>query len=186
MKICINCKKSKSLKEFPWKNKKKGRLNARCKQCVSKYQKDYYNSNRKKLLLQCKEYRSLNIEEIKQKKYWKKRSVERNIISREWALNNPERTKAITNASDHRRRTKLINHIEISATTDEIFDLKKNSTNCFICGCEFDENKHKKSLEHIIPVGVGGSNSLYNLRITGLSCNLARPKDGIDLSLLIA
>jgi 5-methylcytosine-specific restriction endonuclease McrA len=40
---------------------------------------------------------------------------------------------------------------------------------------------NSKHLDHIIPVVMGGTHTMGNVRIICRTCNLSRPKDGSDL-----
>lgn len=44
MKECIECKQTKSLDEFPWRNKSKGVKHSRCKICSTAYNREYYKN----------------------------------------------------------------------------------------------------------------------------------------------
>jgi 5-methylcytosine-specific restriction endonuclease McrA len=39
---------------------------------------------------------------------------------------------------------------------------------------------NSKELDHIVPLGVGGTHTVGNVRIICRDCNLRRPKDGSD------
>lgn len=44
-KVCSKCKEEKPLSEFHFRNKAKGKRNSCCRQCVTKYSKEYYHQN---------------------------------------------------------------------------------------------------------------------------------------------
>lgn len=48
MKKCSKCKEEKSLEEFSWKNKSKGKKASEYKECHRKMRKIYYNNNSEK------------------------------------------------------------------------------------------------------------------------------------------
>lgn len=68
--------------------------------------------------------------------------------------------------------------------------LRKTSTVCALCGMPIDKslrypNPMSISIDHIIPVALGGRSTIDNLQATHLICNkekgkkvLARPQDG--------
>lgn len=64
MKQCNKCKNNKSLSEFPWKNKKTGRLHSKCKKCVSADSRLWYSHNKtkhkKNVEQNNQKYRSIN------------------------------------------------------------------------------------------------------------------------------
>lgn len=41
---------------------------------------------------------------------------------------------------------------------------------------------NSKQLDHILPLNIGGTHTVGNVRIICRTCNLARPKDGSDLA----
>ena len=58
-KKCSNCKETKSVDEFNWKNKQKGIRNSRCKSCIKLYRKSYYESyDRDKQINRIRQYQS--------------------------------------------------------------------------------------------------------------------------------
>lgn len=46
-KICNRCQKTKVIDEFNWKNRKKGTRQGECRTCKAKFQKAWYEKNRK-------------------------------------------------------------------------------------------------------------------------------------------
>jgi hypothetical protein len=48
MRQCVGCGRRKRKKDFSFKCRKSGRLQARCKSCTSSYSRDHYKKNREK------------------------------------------------------------------------------------------------------------------------------------------
>lgn len=202
MKICNTCEECRPFSDYHKDKYQRDGLCPKCKICKSKYMSKYYEDNKKQIVLsregyaaewyienrerileKHKNYYYENIEKIRAAKYHLNQNdnVKR---AREWEKKNPERNKEIRLAASHRRRAKLKNcNTEFDATTNEIANLKRESTRCFICGNLYDSDRIK-TLEHIVPVDRQGTNALYNLTITCKPCNCSRPKDGSDLCLL--
>jgi len=71
----------------------------------------------------------------------------------------------------HRRR------VRISATSDvsnaEIADLRRSRKTCPNCGCRFS-SRNPATIEHIIPLALGGTHTRDNLRLWCRSCNSSR------------
>lgn len=71
----------------------------------------------------------------------------------------------------HRRR------VRISATSDvsnaEIADLRRSRKTCPNCGCRFS-SRNPATIEHIIPLSLGGTHTRDNLRLWCRSCNSSR------------
>lgn len=49
-KVCKVCGKEKSLDQYSWRNKKRGRKHGHCKVCHSAYRKQHYQTNQEKYL----------------------------------------------------------------------------------------------------------------------------------------
>ena len=61
--------------------------------------------------------------------------------------------------------------------------LRSKTRKCRICGTYLTskpDRPNSKHLDHIIPINVGGTHTIGNVRIICRTCNLARPKDGTD------
>lgn len=69
----------------------------------------------------------------------------------------------------------------------EVRRILASRTFCPLCRCRMNDegrtgNPRKKHLDHIVPLNVGGTHTLANVRVICASCNLARPKDGGDVT----
>ncbi|WP_176737962.1 HNH endonuclease [Micromonospora inyonensis] len=54
---------------------------------------------------------------------------------------------------------------------------------CPLCAVRMTDQPYlpaSKELDHIVPLGVGGTHTIGNVRIICRACNLKRPKDGGD------
>lgn len=61
--------------------------------------------------------------------------------------------------------------------------VQRDGPNCGICGKEVE--KGQESIDHIIPVNMGGSNEPNNVRLAHRSCNNRRPKKPKDIRLAL-
>lgn len=62
--------------------------------------------------------------------------------------------------------------------------LRRNARICPLCHTELTDDPRRpnsKQLDHIIPIVMGGTHTMANVRIICRTCNLTRPKDGSDL-----
>lgn len=62
--------------------------------------------------------------------------------------------------------------------------LRKRARKCPLCSVWMTgapDLPNSKHLDHIVPVHVGGTHTIGNVRIICRTCNLSRPKDGSDL-----
>jgi 5-methylcytosine-specific restriction endonuclease McrA len=53
------------------------------------------------------------------------------------------------------------------------------SRRCYVCGLQLLNRKYV-SLEHIIPLGAGGTNALSNLALSHVECNLQKARTTDD------
>lgn len=62
-------------------------------------------------------------------------------------------------------------------------ELRRRSRTCPICECAMTDDPHhpnSKQLDHIHPIGAGGTHTVGNVRIICARCNQSRPHDGSD------
>lgn len=63
-------------------------------------------------------------------------------------------------------------------------ELRRRIRRCILCSTWMTSKPGKpnsKQLDHIIPIVLGGTHTIGNVRIICRTCNLSRPKDGSDL-----
>lgn len=69
-------------------------------------------------------------------------------------------------------------------TAEWLETLREQASVCPLCAVnltDFDASLGShKNLDHIIPVGVGGTHTMDNVRYICRTCNTKRPKDGSD------
>lgn len=64
-------------------------------------------------------------------------------------------------------------------------DLRRRTRRCPLCSTWMTGepgHPNSKQLDHIIPIVLGGTHTIGNVRIICRTCNLSRPKDGSDLA----
>jgi 5-methylcytosine-specific restriction endonuclease McrA len=122
-------------------------------------QKKYYEANREKEIKRCSEYKS-------------KHRLETNILHRKWMDNNPYKNAEYGN----RRRTTIkknggdFTSLEWSALCD------KYNNACLCCGA----TDKKLVVDHVLPISLGGRNSIDNLQPLCTSCNARKHAKHID------
>lgn len=181
LKYCSKCKVEKPLSEFHRNINSNDGFHSHCKECKSLRRKNDYQNNRENEIQYALEYQKEN-PEVKRKSdrtYYQNHSEE--IKNRVKLYNKTPKGKLVHLNHIHKRRAKCkITDI----TTDWLEQLKENSIHCPLCGCEMNEIKNhpqEKTLEHIIPLNVGGTHTMDNVMYDCRKCNLSRPKDGSDL-----
>lgn len=97
-----------------------------------------------------------------------------------WSEGNPDARKARYRAKTHKRRY-------TTRTTDVTpayeAALRRKAKRCPLCGITMVDDPYlpaSKELDHMVPLGVGGTHTIGNVRIICRADNLARPKDGSD------
>jgi hypothetical protein len=98
-----------------------------------------------------------------------------------------EHRRKRSNRSDDYHRWKRSKRRTITRESDitpaQEADLRRRTRKCKLCGVFMTSKAHlptSKELDHILPVGVGGTHTHGNVRIICRLCNQKRPKDGSD------
>ncbi len=117
----------------------------------------------------------LSKEKFKEKKEWKarhdkkwaKENKERlNYLKRKWEKNNPEKHKFLQLAIKANRRARKKQNGG-AVTSIELKELKSKSKNvCFYCN-----QKKKLSIDHVVPLKLGGKNEISNMVLACINCN---------------
>lgn len=198
-KICCLCKKEKQLDEFYKCSSYPDKHQYRCKTC----QKMVANTDKKRSYARQygKTKKGLLVNRLAARKYhnskrsqeihnaWRERNKEK--ISRQRKihyLENQDRIKAYhkiyyignkEKAKIHRRKRKALKRgVYHEPYTDaQIFN--RDNWICGICGQKINKrlkwpNPRSKSIDHIIPMIKGGSDSPINLQASHLRCNLSK------------
>ena len=192
MKMCSNCKKTKSLTEF-YKHPK-GRLGVMhiCKQCekdrvkkwcsknkekVEEYQKNY----RKSYYLKNKGYileKSRKRDQEYMKRYYIANKDKINKITKQWKINNPDKIKSYLINRKARKR-----NADGTFTGREWSKLKQlYKYTCLKCGRR--EPQIKLTPDHVVPLVLGGSNKIENIQPLCLSCNCSKNTKSTDYRIM--
>lgn len=180
-KICSKCGEEKSLSDFSKDKKTKDKLSYICKECSNKNSKNHYlkysedkKEKAKKWYLDNKDKKN-----IYRKEYYKQNTLEEKKLVKLYQQS--PKGKAVRANYNHKRRIQCkITDI----TTDWLLEFKEKSIHCEICSCEMNDirwHPQSKHLDHIIPLGKGGTHTMDNVRYICQTCNLSRPKNGSDL-----
>jgi len=176
-KACRTCLQVKPITEF---HKKLQDWSLHCKDCANKKRRTWYAENREVELSRAVKYRKDNPEATKQRRRaWKQANKEKNVASAvAYGRRNPHK-RAIATKKYRESNKELYNHYSLqrrakmmSCKTYEISDKelhKLYSNPCVACG-----STKRQSLDHIIPIDLGGSHSIGNLQTLCLSCNSSK------------
>lgn len=92
----------------------------------------------------------------------------------------PERERARQRLKTYRRKGKVR---ESDITLEYEVALRTRAKRCPLCDVKLTVTPYlpnSKELDHIIPLGMGGTHTIGNVRIICRQCNGTRPKDGSD------
>lgn len=92
----------------------------------------------------------------------------------------PARAKAQRRNRDHIRRSAVSD-----VTAQDELDMRRRARRCPLCNVGLSDTPNlpaSKHLDHIVPLGVGGTHTHGNVRITCARCNVRRPRDGSDFT----
>lgn len=159
---------------------------------MSDRHKKYYADNKEKEKARHKVWSQKNAEHLREynrKRYAlnpnnKKRSSQKfrdlnpgysSLSSRRWAANNKERIKALDHAAKARRRGATgfftLEHVS--------YIRKMQRGKCAYCRCSL--TKTNETIDHIVPIILGGTNLPHNLQLLCSTCNKSKgPKDPIQ------
>jgi catechol 2,3-dioxygenase-like lactoylglutathione lyase family enzyme len=93
---------------------------------------------------------------------------------------NPEKAKARHRARTHRRKT-VGRHSDVTPEYEQV--LRAKAKRCPLCKVRMVKEPYlpaSKELDHIVPLNVGGTHTIGNVRIICRTCNITRPHDGSD------
>lgn len=166
-KRCTRCKCVKGFTEFYSTKSNKIGILAWCKKC--ELARKPIEKNRE----YSRQYRLKNREKVnKNTAEWFKAHPEYNRKNvQKWKDNNPIKYKALVKRSTSRRRA-ILKKIGGNFKTNDVLSLMKIQENrCYYCKNELTEKYH---LDHKQPLSRNGSNSIENIAITCISCNLRK------------
>lgn len=182
MKKCSHEKTFRPITLFSKRSASKDGLSYNCKECDNKIaMKSYKNKKKKVKQKQTYEQNREKWLEYAKENYRKNREA-RLDQCRKYRLENPE----VFRKADQKRREALKTAEKDGVSNAEIIKRDSQLINgvlvpiCQICKLPI-ENKSDIQIDHIIPVGQGGSDTAGNKRTTHKVCNISRPKDGRDL-----
>lgn len=176
-KACATCAQIKPLEQF---HRQLQRRIAHCKDCMKIRTKKRYAANAESLRQKARDYRKANPEKVKASKAaWKKANSEKNVESvvayqkrnpekhAKWAKTYREKNQDKYRLWSHNRSEKLRVNGIYKITDKELQKLL--SSPCVECGC-----MENQTLDHIIPIDLGGRHAIGNLQTLCLSCNSSK------------
>jgi 5-methylcytosine-specific restriction endonuclease McrA len=188
-KLCPKCDTQKPTTAFNKDRKRPDGLAFSCRVCENARGRDYYARNREKVLARTSEYHQANPDVArKAKKKWKinhreqhltstrERSAAWRLVNRvkdrlaslRWAKENPDAYR--TNQMNRRARMR---GSEGTFTKQEWQEMKaRYNYRCLRCGR--GEPEIKLSIDHIVPIVLGGANDIANIQPLCRACNASK------------
>ena len=62
-----------------------------------------------------------------------------------------------------------------------IYFITESETKCAYCGRRYDDEKTKKTMDHVVPKSKGGETSLANIIICCQNCNVKKGNEDMDV-----
>ena len=201
-KTCTKCGKKKNTNEFHRHASSPDGLYPSCKDCVSDYNKLHRAEHRERLRQQDREYYRQNREQVRagQKQYRLTHKEQVELQKKEWEKANPDKVKEIARKyreSHKEQRREYYNHYADehpgwlasvvhrrrtlvkgggNFTDNEWKQLcQKYSCRCLACG-----EKKPLTVDHVIPLSKGGTNTIENIQPLCKSCNSKKNNKAVD------
>lgn len=199
IKKCSICGKRKLFTQFGKDKHNKDGLDHRCKECARKRGRKSYYKNIEQKRDYSRKYRAEHKEQEREQNYerarkWRAENPEKVLAfnvkwraenperirqnSRRWQIENPDKVREISR--NHKAR-KGKNGGKITAAEEKWLFEFYNYT-CLRCGRRSPEIK--LTLDHVIPLALGGENSIENAQPLCSSCNSSKGAKPIDYRLV--
>jgi 5-methylcytosine-specific restriction endonuclease McrA len=179
-KQCTRCNEVKNIDQFHKSKTGKYGLSSYCKECSNKYQKEYYNNNKNRLLKYQKEYYNNNKNRIAKyiKEYTNNNRDKRSKYIKEYQKTEKGKLSNKLNNQNRRYKKKYNTNPGNRLTTAQIEYLTEVYKHCAYCNTELtSENTH---IDHIHPLSKDGSHSIDNVVLACKDCNLQKNAKTLD------
>lgn len=189
-KVCSRCKKElpKTIEYFRLRSENTKTHTSYCKQCEKEYKKEWYEKdrprqlemrrqnyrdNKEKYAEQAKKRQIEHREELSTyiKDYYQKNKERIRAVNKEWEKKNKEKHREYQRVYQSARREKKRNLDNGYYYTPEQWKLVQDffDHSCVYCG-----EKVELTIDHFIPVALGGKTELKNIVPACLSCNQSK------------
>lgn len=176
-KVCSRCQQTLPIDRFAIKNRGTGARRNLCMACHNAANLEHKRANREKVREQGLAYYAANRDLIldKLRRYRQENPEADSATHRKWKSAN----KDLVNAATHRRRNKIVTNGG-HWTAEQWVALKAQfAYHCLLCWRV--EPDITLTVDHIVPVSLGGSNDITNLQPLCKSCNSLVHIQTIDL-----
>jgi 5-methylcytosine-specific restriction endonuclease McrA len=177
MKRCNKCGISKDESEFYTDSSRADGLTYRCKACIKAAGAKYVAKHRGERRAYSKRYYAEHSDERKEymTTYDAKHRDEHKAYMAKYYIEHPDRAKTAWI-----KRRALIAGSEGSFTIEEWLDLLEKYNYMCLC-CSRDDAE--LTIDHVVPLSLGGSNDISNIQPLCLTCNLSKGVRTVDYRL---
>lgn len=176
-KTCSRCQQTLPIEQFAIQRPATGARRGLCQPCHNAANLEHKRANRERLREQGLAYYAANRDLIlaKLKRYREEHPEADKATHRKWKSAN----KDMVNAATHRRRNKVAENGG-HWTAEQWQALKADfDYHCLLCWRQ--EPEITLTVDHVVPVSLGGSNDISNLQPLCKSCNSLKHRQTLDL-----
>lgn len=155
MKQCCDCKQIKDLSLFSKASRRSDGYQTACKTCAAARRKERYEAKKDEERAQNREWHVKN-------RPWL--SDERRAYMRQWKSDNADRVSVWTN--NRRAAVRSLGTIDPNAWVELC---REYGNKCLKCGCI-----NQLSMDHVVPISKGGTNTIDNVQPLCLPCNMKK------------
>ena len=200
VKLCSKCRETLPVSEFPKSAKSKDGLGWYCRQCkrlarsresrdrkpterdleksrarsaawrsdnaaaIKKYKDEYRSKNSEKISAYDRQYRDDNSERLLSQARGR---------SSKWRSENPDKARMKDGRRRALKKSSFVENVDVS----RVYEISGGG--CFVCGESIDKslkfpNPMSLTLEHVIPLALGGEHSYANCSVSHYRCNASK------------
>ncbi len=177
VKRCYRCKNIKSIKDFYVCRSKPDGLQNSCKDC-SRLNNRMWTSNNKEKVKEFKKkyyYGDIDTTRKHQRDVYARNSENRKASIKKYRDSNPDKVKQWRWNRNYKLRINTGDMQFLTASEWNSILLKYNNT-CLGCGMK----SYKLTIDHVIPVSLGGTNTIDNIQPLCSKCNSKKHTKIID------
>ena len=173
MKVCFKCGVSKELSDFYTHPRMDDGHLGKCKECTKKDAKEYYDSNIEDIRVRQKKQRNQSRNIKIRKLYRKSHREQRRTSDNKYYMRNKDKFVV------HRRKRRALKKGVRHEDYNDNYIFERDGWICGICGRKINKrlkypNRLSVSIDHIVPLSLGGDDRPINVQAAHLRCNLGK------------